>query len=543
MPLLLLLLLYLACLGEKWPRPDWIENSFDGVIAASLQSCAALLFVIALAAIVALRVRRRLRQCPQDRENVLRRYGAFRFYNTMMLFAVYGTALYALGWGWAAQYMCSIGDGENAWLIPGAELVILAPLLIAMALSWTVYYTAERALYDCAHPLTGQRPFWTRAAYVSFHARQNLAMVLVPVVMLVGLKSLQRIYPALFSTPWFPVVAVGMVLLLITCLPWILRFVLGLRSMPQGELRDRLNAAARRLNFRCSDIMLWNTRNGVANALVVGIMPYLRYVVFSDRLLSDLTPDEVEAVFGHEAGHVKHHHMLYYMGFMVISLTVLASLWMRFVPRHDDRYALIVQPTAGASEETSSDRGERDVLPISDANQAADWDTPIVVGSLGAYIFLVFGFLSRRCERQADIYGCRAVSCGRPDCTGHDDTSLSGAGRGLCPTGIRTFIHALEKVASLNGISRSKHGWLQSWLHSTIDSRVQFLQGMLADPTIEPRFQRRVGLVKWTLILILIAALGLIRAFPISTASEPPSGTQVPSEKYEQLLIGPHVDE
>jgi Zn-dependent protease with chaperone function len=531
MPLLLLLLLYLACLGEKWPRPDWIENSFDGVIAASLQSCAALLFVIALAAVVSLRVRCRLRQCPQERENVLRRYGAFRFYNTTMLFAVYGTALYALGWGWAAQYMCSIGDGEkNAWLIPGAELLILAPLLSAMVLSWTVYYTAERALYDCAHPLTGQRPFWTRAAYVSFHARQNLAMVLVPVVMLVGLKSLQRIYPSVFSTPWFQLVAVGMVLVLIACLPWILRFVLGLRSMPQGELRDRLNAAARRLNFRCSDIMLWNTRNCVANALVVGIMPYLRYVVFSDRLLSELAPDEVEAVFGHEAGHVKHHHMLYYMGFMVISLTVLGSLWAQFIANDPP----VPRPQANLI--TSEDASPVPQAIAKDAGQA-DWNTPIIVGSLGAYIFVVFGFLSRRCERQADIYGCRAVSCGRADCTGHDDAVLSDTGRGLCPTGIRTFIHALEKVASLNGISRSKHGWLQSWLHSTIDSRVQFLQGMLADPTIEPRFQRRVGLVKWTLILILIAALGLIWA-----SSESSSAMPVP-EKYEQLLVGPHVDE
>jgi Zn-dependent protease with chaperone function len=542
MPLLLLLLLYLACLAEKWPRPEWIENSFDGVIAASLQSWAALLLVISLAAVASLRVRHRLRQAPQQRENILRRYSAFRFYNTLMLFAVYAVALYALGWGWAAQTMCSIGEGDNAWLVPGAELVILAPLLIAMILSWAVYYTAERALYDSAHPLIGQRPFWTRWAYVSFHARQNLAMVLVPVVMLVGLKGLQRLYPPLFTTPWFPVVAVGMVALLITCLPWILRLVLGLRSMPHGELRDRLNAAARRLNFRCSDIMLWNTRNGVANALVVGIMPYLRYVVFSDRLLADLTPDEVEAVFGHEAGHVKHHHMLYYMAFMVISLTVLANLWMRFVPRHDDKYtnpAVAQASDDPVPEETvRGDRKERDA-PF-DAGQAADWDTPIVVGSLGAYIFLVFGFLSRRCERQADIYGCRAVSCGRPDCTGHDDPALAATGRGLCPTGIRTFIHALEKVASLNGISRSKHGWLQSWLHSTIDSRVEFLQGMLADPTIEPRFQRRVGFVKWTLILFLIAALGVMRAFPISSASEP---SVIPVQGEERLTIEPHIEQ
>src|SRR5262249_36779304 len=116
--------------------------------------------------------------------------------------------------------------------------------------------------------------------------------------------------------------------------------------------------------------------------------------------------------------------------------------------------------------------------------------------------------LSRRCERQADIYGCRAVSCGRPDCTDHDSAPLPASGGALCPTGIRTFVHALEKVAALNGISPSKPGWLQSWQHSTIDRRVRFLQEMLVDSALEPRFQRRVGIVKWALMIALIAVLG-----------------------------------
>ena len=96
-------------------------NKMWSVLFGAVMLGAALLFVISMAAIVSLRVRRRLRQCPQERENVLRRYGAFRFYNTLMLFAVYAVALYALGWGWAAQTMCSIGEGDNAWLVPGAS--------------------------------------------------------------------------------------------------------------------------------------------------------------------------------------------------------------------------------------------------------------------------------------------------------------------------------------------------------------------------------------------------------------------------------------
>ena len=63
------------------------------------------------------------------------------------------------------------------------------------------------------------------------------------------------------------------------------------------------------------------------------------------------------------------------------------------------------------------------------------------------------------------------------DCRGHEPAVVPAAGgRGLCPTGIRTFIDALEKVARLNGISRDRPGWLQSWQHSTIARRVEFLQ-------------------------------------------------------------------
>jgi hypothetical protein len=143
------------------------------------------------------------------------------------------------------------------------------------------------------------------------------------------------------------------------------------------------------------------------------------------------------------------------------------------------------------------------------------WALLPFLSSLVLYIFVVFGFLSRRCERQADIFGCRAVSCSHADCPGHTpEATLQPEGRGLCSTGIRTFIQALEKVAHLNGISRSRPGWLQSWQHSTIARRVEFLQRMLVDPEVEPRFQRRVALVKWALIGGLAVVLAALFAIP-----------------------------
>ena len=49
-----------------------------------------------------------------------------------------------------------------------------------------------------------------------------------------------------------------------------------------------------------------------------------------------------------------------------------------------------------------------------------------------------------------------------------------------------------------------EHAW------PTIARRVDFLQKMAADPDLEPRFQRRVGLVKWGMLLSLAAVLAAL---------------------------------
>jgi Zn-dependent protease with chaperone function len=290
---------------------------------------------------------------------------------------------------------------------------------------------------------------------------------------------MHRLFPQLGDDWQLGVTPFGLLaaLCVFATIPLILRLVLGLKPLPPGLLRDRLLAAARRLNFRCNDILLWNTRGHLANAMAVGVLPWLRYVLLSDRLVKELTPDEVEAVFGHEVGHFKHHHITYYLGFLLASVVVLGF-------------------GASALVEVIRLNLDQSLLVLSD------------VTMVGAYLFVVFGFLSRRCERQADIYGCRAVSCAQVDCRGHDSNAVRApGGRGLCPTGICTFISALEKVARLNGISRERPGVLQSWLHSTIARRVDFLQRVLADPLVEQRFQRTVWRVKCALLLALGALL------------------------------------
>src|SRR5438477_3263267 len=115
--------------------------------------------------------------------------------------------------------------------------------------------------------------------------------------------------------------------LLLAGWPWLLRVLLNLKPLAEGPLRRRLTETARRLSLRCSDILVWNTHDTMATALLAGPLPTLRYVVLTDRLIRHMEPEEIEAVFGHEVGHVKHRHMTYYLLFLVLSLLTLSALW------------------------------------------------------------------------------------------------------------------------------------------------------------------------------------------------------------------------
>ena len=115
---------------------------------------------------------------------------------------------------------------------------------------------------------------------------------------------------------------------------------------------------------------------------------------------------------------------------------------------------------------------------------------------LGLYFWLVFGHLSRRFERQADIFGSRIVSCAAGNCPPHldpDGDSLPESPRGsplpLCRVGLRTFSQALAIVAQCNGMELAR----PSWRHGSIASRIAFLEGLEHRPDLERDFQRQVG--------------------------------------------------
>ena len=70
---------------------------------------------------------------------------------------------------------------------------------------------------------------------------------------------------------------------------------------------------------------------------VIGILPGLRYLVISQKLLSFLNKEEVQSVVAHEAGHLQKKHLIFFaiavLGFIELIQLILTGTTMIF-PRN-----------------------------------------------------------------------------------------------------------------------------------------------------------------------------------------------------------------
>src|SRR5512135_127626 len=409
---------------------------------------------------------------------ILRRYRRGLVAVEVLSLAAFGATVHGLGWPAVVRSGFGLGD---AVLIDDA--LILLPFLLAELAAWWGLHAAERAL----RPSRTDGP----ARYLMLKARQSLGLVL-PGLLLIGLGQdlARRQWPRWSESPWATLIGMavlGAAALLLA--PISFRLAWPAHRLPPGPLRDRLEHQAHRLGFRYTDILVWDTGRDLFNAGVTGTLPWFRYILLTDGLIERLEPREIEAVFGHEIGHIAHRHLLDLGLFFLGSLFLIALL----VGAIDEALGAVLPSLAPAT------RGPSMVASVAEEATA-------LLGA-GLYFLVVFGLISRRFERQADVFGCRAVSCGQPDCPPHIDVNLASDSAPLaasvCPAGVRLCANAMDEVAALNGLDRGS--W--TWRHGSIARRIAFLESLEGKPEAVRRFQRGVIWLRLLLGLVLLAAI------------------------------------
>jgi STE24 endopeptidase len=416
---------------------------------------------------------------------VRRRYAFGARLLTVVSLVVYGWIIHSVGWSKMVRTNWGLGG-----LVLIDDFVVFLPYLAIQLLVWWGLFFAERALQI--------RQGWMAAGrlgrYMTLKARQSIGLVL-PVVLLYVVRRdfLGRFFPGwdenALAEP-LEIAVLGTLVLAIS--PVFIRLAWPTHSLPQGPLRRRLERIARRVGFRFSDVLVWDTGHMMVNACVTGILPGFRYVLLTDALIETLTPLEVAAVFGHEIGHIAHRHLPYFAFFFMGSLGVLSV------------FAEVVAMGAPWVEQWAW------LTPWS-PDTVNEWAQAIaLLGALGLYFWIVFGQLSRRFERQADVFGSKVVSCSLANCPPHNDldhdlASEPDGGRspGLCPVGIRIFADALATVARSNGLDPEG----RSWRHGSIARRIAFLEGLERNPASEAQFQRGVKRMRIGLGVVLVAAV------------------------------------
>lgn len=337
------------------------------------------------------------------------------------------------------------------------ELVAIAPVLLSSLLMARFWYPIDRQLRVGVDAPGNSWDGW-RFAWGQMCMDQLL--VLIPALLVMGVIELA--YNETIATLGqlsVQCLLLGGVVLVFLCTPLLMRVFLGLKPMKPGHLRDRLEDICRRYRIRIRGILLWPTGGAMLNAAVIGLTGRLRYIIFTETLIDTLPEDYVEAVMAHEAGHVRHAHIPWMFASIVATVLLIEACIM--------------------------------LLPVHLIEHA--W---IQLGLMMISIWLIFGWVSRRFERQADSFA--AVHMSGP--SGDGVVTLEG---------VTTVMNTLDSIASLNGVPANRY----SWRHGSTSWRCGHLEQLTDCPSSGLPVDRCVLMIKMgTLLIGLASALVLLLA-------------------------------
>jgi len=305
------------------------------------------------------------------------------------------------------------------WLELGIVLLVLAGAyrLVTLPLHWLGGYWLPRRFGLLHQPF--RRWLWDAAKAALIGGA-------------LGLLAAEIIYALLRVTPYWwlwgaAAFLAGYTLLALVAPIWLVPLFYRLTPLPDGELRTRLLALARRVGVPVSGVFVvdQSRKSRTANAAVTGLGRTRRILLF-DTLLAEFTAEEVEAVLAHELAHQLHGDIR--RGILVQGALTLVTFWIADRALHWGAGRLGLDGPADIAG-----------LPL----------LGLILVLVGLAALPVANGWSRRVEWQADRF---ALQTSDP----------------------RAFIRSMERLATLNLAERDPHRLEEFFLysHPSIERRI-----------------------------------------------------------------------
>lgn len=305
-----------------------------------------------------------------------------------------------------------------------------------------------------SHPIYQRihRSHISKAAYFKGHLSFSVAVLIPWLIISIVSDVLHAIGSETFlhTEAGQILLAYSLLICFVLLAPPLVVTVWGCESIEPGPLRSELEAFCTRYRFRVADFKLWPIFGGeMLTAGIFGILPRLRYILITRGLLTILNTNELHAVMAHEMGHVRRHHMIFYL----LLFSAFMALTFSF---NDGMFLIILTQTGAINRLLTPDHGHLTLFSLI-------YNLPFVFLLL-IYFRFVFGFFMRNSERQADAFALELM--------GH-------------PGGL---VSSLRKIAYYSGRTED----VPSWHHFSIRQRINFLNDCYSDPTLIRRHNRKL---------------------------------------------------
>ncbi|MEI7658776.1 MAG: M48 family metalloprotease [Phycisphaerae bacterium] len=377
-----------------------------------------------------------------------------------------------LGLAWYVGAMTSGGWVACAHAMAGSvplgqELLVVAPPVAFLAALWWGLYPLEARVREAMlfRQLASGAPVYelpTRVQFVLGLIRHQVLLVAAPMLMVSLWEDVVNLVSGRLDQPWWRAVEptvrwTGLVGVLVFS-PVVLKAVWSTVLIRGGPLAEQMQEMCRRHGVRIRGPYLWRTHGAMVNGAVLGAFWPMRYLLLTDALLERLDALQVEGVLAHEVAHVKRRH-LPWLAVSVVAAVLVAG-WSASV---------LVPPG----------RVDADGLGAMSLSLA-----------MLAFAAMVFGWVSRRFEWQADAFAAAHLSAVRASST-------------ITEQAAETMESALGRVADLNGVPPSRF----SFRHGSISERQRRLRGLVGVAVGAMPIDRSVRRIKAVSLALTIAGV------------------------------------